>query len=54
MVSHNSTNQIGTLALDTLACVLCIDEEFVGTIEVKISPLIIALFLKNTSGKITK
>lgn len=50
MITHNSTNQIGTLSMETLTSVLAIDEEFLGTIEAKISPLAIALFLKNTSG----
>ncbi|RNA14456.1 importin-9 [Brachionus plicatilis] len=49
MITHNSSNQIGTLSMETLTSVLAIDEEFLGTIEAKISPLAIALFLKNTS-----
>ena len=50
MISQNSTNQIGTLTMETLVTVLGIDEKFVGSVEAKISPLAIALFIKNTNG----
>jgi hypothetical protein len=50
MIMQNSSNEIGTLTMETLVTVLTIDDEFVATIEQKISPLAIALFIKNTSG----
>ena len=54
MLSHNSANQRGTLTMETLVIVLSIDEQFVGSVESKISPLAIALFLKNTNGILEK
>jgi len=50
MISQNSTNQIGYLTMETLLIVLGINEEYVGTIEAKICPFAIALFIKNTNG----
>jgi importin-9 len=49
MISQNSTNQIGYLTLETLLVVLGVNEEFVGSIENKICPFAIALFIKNTN-----
>lgn len=49
MISQNSTNQIGYLTLETLLNALSINEEYVGTIESKICPFVIALFIKNTT-----
>lgn len=50
MITQNANNQIGTLTLETLVSVLGVDEKFVETIESKVSPLAIALFIKNTNG----
>jgi hypothetical protein len=50
MITQNSTNQIGTLTMETLCTVLTVDEQFLDTVESKVSPLAIALFLKNTNG----
>jgi hypothetical protein len=50
MIIQNPTNQIGTLSMETLVVVLSIDDQFLLTVESKVSPLAIALFLKNTSG----
>jgi len=52
MITQNSTNQIGYLTMETLLTVLGINEEYVGTIEAKICPFAIALFIKNTNGLI--
>lgn len=49
MITQNSTNQIGTLSMETLVTILGVNEEFVATVESKVSPLAIALFLKNTN-----
>lgn len=49
MISQNSTNQIGYLSMETLLNALSINEEYVGTIESKICPFVIALFIKNTT-----
>lgn len=35
--------------METLVTVLSVDQQFVGTIEAKVTPLAIALFLKNTN-----
>lgn len=50
MIIQNPTNQIGTLSMETLVVVLSIDDQFLLSVESKVSPLAIALFLKNTSG----
>ncbi len=47
MLTQNSTNQIGFLTMETLIVVLGIDESFVASMEHKLSPIAIALFLKN-------
>merc|ERR1719468_230799 len=49
IIIQNATNQIGFLTMETLLKVLSVDEQFVGNIETKISPFLIALFIKNTS-----
>ena len=49
MIIHNASNQIGTLTMETLITVLQVDQQFVATIEPKVTPLAIALFLKNTN-----
>jgi hypothetical protein len=49
MITQNSTNEIGTLTIETLITVLSIDDQFVANVESKLSPLAIALFLKNTN-----
>ena len=51
MIMQNTTNQIGTLSMETLINVLSIDEQFVASVEAKVTPLAIALFLKNTNGR---
>lgn len=50
MIIQNSGNQIGTLTMETLVMVLSVDDKFVESIESKVSPLAIALFIKNTNG----
>jgi hypothetical protein len=50
MITQNSNNQIGTLTMETLVTILAVDDKFVETIEAKVSPLAIALFIKNTNG----
>jgi hypothetical protein len=52
MITQNATNQIGTLSIETLCTVLSVDEQFLDSVESKVSPLAIALFLKNTNGNI--
>ena len=54
MITQNASNQIGTLTMETLVTVLQVDEQFVDSVESKISPLAIALFLKSTTGNKTK
>ena len=49
MITQNVTNQVGSLTMETLITVLSIDEQFVLSVESKVSPLAIALFLKNTN-----
>lgn len=50
MIIQNQSNQIGTLTMETLVTVLQVDEKFVESVEAKVSPLAIALFIKNTNG----
>jgi hypothetical protein len=50
MITQNANNTIGSLTMETLVSVLNVDEQFVDSVESKISPLAIALFLKNTTG----
>ena len=50
MIVQNSGNQIATLTMETLVTVLSVDEKFVESVEAKVSPLAIALFIKNTNG----
>lgn len=52
MIIQNSGNQIATLTMETLVTVLGVDEKFVESVESKVSPLAIALFIKNTNGKL--
>jgi len=49
MIIQNSNNQIGTLTMETLITVLQVDQQFVASIEAKVTPLAIALFIKNTN-----
>ena len=49
LTTENPANEIGTLTMETLVTVLAIDEQFVAASEHKLTPLAIALFLKNTS-----
>lgn len=49
MITQNATNQIGFLTMETLMTVMSIDETFVASMEAKLSPIAIALFLKNSS-----
>ena len=49
MIIQNSSNQIGTLTMETLITVLQVDQQFVASIEAKVTPLAIALFIKNTN-----
>ena len=49
MITQNANNQIGTLTMETLVSVLNVDEQFLDSVESKVSPLAIALFLKNTN-----
>jgi len=49
MIMQNSNNQIGTLTMETLITVLQVDQQFVASIEAKVTPLAIALFIKNTN-----
>lgn len=49
MITQNATNQVGSLTMETLITVLSVDEQFVVSVESKVSPLAIALFLKNTN-----
>jgi hypothetical protein len=49
MIMQNANNQIGSLSMETLITVLQVDQQFVASIEPKITPLAIALFLKNTN-----
>ena len=51
MITQNAANQVGSLTMETLVTVLGVDEKFVATIEPKVAPLAIALFLKNTNGE---
>ena len=50
MITENLSNPIGALALETLGIVLSIDEKFVVAIESKVSPLAIAIFIKQANG----
>lgn len=52
MIVQNSGNQIATLTMETLVTVLAVDDKFVESVEAKVSPLAIALFVKNTNGRI--
>ena len=49
MIMQNAHNQIGTLTMETLITVLQVDQQFVASIEAKVTPLAIALFIKNTN-----
>ena len=50
MIVQNSGSQIATLTMETLVTVLAVDDKFVESVEAKVSPLAIALFVKNTNG----
>jgi len=49
LITQNPTNQIGFLTMETLIAVLGLDEAFVDAVEAKLSPIAIALFLKNNT-----
>ncbi len=49
LITQNPTNQIGFLTMETLISILSVDETFLDSIEAKLSPIAIALFLKNNT-----
>lgn len=50
MITQNAQNQIGLLTMEALLAILNVNEQFVDSVESKVCPLAIALFLKNTNG----
>ena len=51
IVIENCENQIGAQSLETMANVLSlVGDEFLNEVESKVSPLLVAIFLKYSNG----